>query len=195
MKISGLIIAAGASRRLGQPKQLVQYRGKTLIEHAIDIMRSADLADLSVVLGSNADLIKETLNSDIHVLYNRDWSEGMGTTIRHGVQSLAPSTDAVLIMLVDQYMLSEALMAEMIQAYKKAPESMVVCHYATDTYGPPAIFPRRYFGQLLELNGDRGAGKIIQSELKHHSEKVIIIEFAGGHMDVDVPTDLENLNQ
>jgi len=195
MKIHGLLIAAGASHRLGQPKQLVTYKGKTLINHAVDKLKSLDLDDCTVILGSQADLIKSKIDKEISILINADWQEGMGSTVRKGISSLDADVDAVLVLIVDQYKLTIDLLIQLINEFEKSEDHLVVSRYANGAFGPPAIFPKKYFNQLKELKGDRGAGKIIKSELEYNDQRVVIVDFEEGHLDVDTPQDLNHLNQ
>ena len=187
------MIAAGASRRLGQPKQLVTYKGKTLINHTIDILKQSTLDEVIVVLGCEAQKIGESIQEDVRQVTNEDWASGLGTSIASGIHSLDDSFDGVLISLVDQYRTNSDLIYELISMFHNNPNKLVVCRYGNDVVGPPAIFPKRLFSQLAKLEGDRGAGKVIKMEKNTASDQVIEIYFENGHFDVDTVEDLENL--
>ena len=193
MKIHGLLIAAGASRRLGRPKQLVPYRGRPLINHAVDLLQSVEIDGFTVVLGAHADEIKNALSPKVPILINERWSEGMGTTISFGVLSLDTDVDAVLIMLVDQYKTTNELLIRLINEFKKSDKELAVSRYGNDVHGPPAIFEKAYFDRLKCLEGDRGAGQLIKKELKKNLNKVLILNFEEGHLDVDHPEDIDKL--
>jgi len=193
--VYGLLLAAGASRRLGQPKQLVKYKGNYLINHAIEAMVGSELNDLIVVLGSQFNIINPVIISDVNVLNNKNWEIGMASSISIGVQYLNNNIEGVLVSLVDQYMLTSELIDLLIKKYRINPNKLIASKYGNGVYGPPAIFPNRLFNDLKSLEGDRGAGKIIQNELLNHPEQLIIVDFEKGHLDIDTPEDLLNLSK
>ncbi len=193
--VQGVLLAAGASRRLGQPKQLVRYHGKPLIIHAIDEIKKSKLNDIKVVLGCMADIIEPLIPSDVRIVYNKQWQQGMGTSISVSVKQVDEGIGGILIALVDQYRMSSELLDTMIDAFRNAPNKLIVSRYGNDVCGSPAIFPRRLFNELKTLAGDRGAGKMIRNILSHHPDQVVVIPFQDGHLDVDKPEDLEKLQQ
>ena len=193
--IHGLLIAAGASRRLGQPKQLVNYRGKYLINHATDQLISSDLNDLKIVLGCKSETIAPLIDSQTVVWINEKWESGMGSSICLGVEKLNDDVDAVLVSLVDQFYMTSTVINLLIDEFNNNPDKLIVSQYSNGIYGPPAIFPRRLFDDLKVLEGDRGAGKSIKSELSNNPDQVIVVNFEKGHLDIDTPEDLLNLQE
>lgn len=193
--IHGLLIAAGSSSRLGRPKQLVNYKGKHLINHAIDQLVNSDLNELKIVLGCNSELIIPLIDTRINVVINEKWESGMGSSISLGIEQLSYDVDAILVSLVDQYNMTSSVINSLINEFNNNPEKLIVSQYSNGIYGPPAIFPRRLFDDLKVLEGDRGAGKSIKSELANNPDQVIVVNFEKGHLDIDTPEDLLNLQE
>jgi molybdenum cofactor cytidylyltransferase len=191
MKISVLILAAGNSSRLGHPKQLVEFEGQTLIER-ITHTALAVSDSVSIVLGANIDLIKpvlEPFSDRIEIIENALWQEGMGTSIRVGVEKIAQKSDAILILLSDQPLISQVLLQNMMQTFANSKQTIVACDYGTEI-GVPMLFDKSIFPELLMLYGDIGA----KSFLKHYSQKIAKINFEQGLLDIDTPEDIEKLS-
>jgi molybdenum cofactor cytidylyltransferase len=192
MKISILILAAGSSSRLGQPKQLVEYEGQTLIERITKMALSVS-ENVLVVLGANIDLIKPKLKafSDrVTIIENIDWNDGMGTSISLGVENLAPKSDAILILLADQPLISQVLLQNMLQTFAIKKYPIVACNYG-EQLGVPILFDKSFFSELKNLKGEQGA----KSFLKNNPEKITSIDFKEGLFDIDTPEDLLKLTQ
>lgn len=190
MKISILILAAGSSSRLGQPKQLVEFEGQTLIERITHTALSVS-EEVLVVLGANINLIKPKLQafSDrINTIENIDWNEGMGTSISLGVENLAPKSDGILILLSDQPLISQVLLQKMVQTFAETKYPIVACNYG-EQLGVPILFDKSFFSELKKLKGEQGA----KSFLKNYSDKIASIEFKEGLFDIDTPEDLKKL--
>lgn len=182
------MLAAGASTRLGNPKQLLQYDGKTLLKHVIDAAVNSNANLVIVVLGSNANLISKEINKTAaHIIENAEWEEGMASSVRNGLKELlkiSQKTDAVIFMVCDQPFVSSALINELIDTQQKTGKPIVTCNYG-EAIGPPALFHRSFFTELLQLKGDSGARKIIQQ----HSDEVATVLFPKGKIDIDTEED------
>jgi molybdenum cofactor cytidylyltransferase len=192
MKISILILAAGSSSRLGQPKQLVEFEGRTLIERITKTALSVS-ENVLVVLGANIDLIKPKLKafSDlVNIIENTDWNDGMGTSISLGVENLAPESDAILILLADQPLISQVLLQNMLQTFAEKKDPIVACNYG-EQLGVPILFDKSFFLELKNLKGEQGA-KLF---LKNYPEKITSVDFKEGLFDIDTPEDLLKLTQ
>ena len=190
MKISILILAAGSSSRLGQPKQLIEFEGQTLIERITHRALSVS-EEVLVVLGANIKLIKPKLSvfSDrINIVENKNWEAGMGTSISLGVGNLAPKSEAILILLTDQPLISQVLLQNMMQTFADKKFPIVACDYGNQL-GVPILFDKSFFPELQNLKGEQGA----KSFLKKYSDKISSIEFKEGLFDIDTPTDLLKL--
>jgi len=187
-----VILAAGASTRLGKPKQLLQYHGKTLLNHAVNEAINAKADAVVVILGKNADLFKNEIdNEKIRVVINKNWEEGMASSVRLGLDTLLkikPYMDAVIFMVCDQPYISSLILNELITAQQKTTKQIVTCNYG-ETIGPPALFHKKYFRELAKLKGDVGARNIIQQNMND----VTTILFPEGKIDIDTEEDYEAL--
>jgi molybdenum cofactor cytidylyltransferase len=190
IEISILILAAGSSSRLGQPKQLVIFEEQTLIERIIQTALSVS-EKVSVVLGANIDLIKprlEAFTDRINIIENPKWQEGMGTSISLGVEKLASKSDGILILLTDQPLISQVLLQKMMQTFAERKFPIVACNYG-EQLGVPILFDKSFFPELMSLKGEQGARIFLQN----YSEKIASISFRDGLFDIDTPFDLEKL--
>jgi len=187
--IAGVVLAAGASSRLGSPKQLVQVHGRTLLMHAADCCARGGCARVSVVLGAALDTIVPTLTGlSIRVVANEGWREGIASSIRAGVSALPEEVEAVVLATCDQPLLEPDVVRRLIAGFDGAPARMVACEYA-GTLGVPALFGRGRFEELLELRGDSGARQLLRRNL----ESVVRLPWPGGAFDVDLPTDRDEI--
>lgn len=193
-KIGVIILAAGSSSRLGYPKQLVSFRGKSLLQHSIDVARSLEYDTNVLVLGFNAIEIRDKINSrDFNVVTNEKWEEGMGTSISRGISeglSLENDLDHILILLSDQPFLSKDKIRELIHVHLESEMPATFSEYAGNI-GVPAILSRELFPELQMLKGDQGAKKLMTD--KNFEFKTV--NFENGIFDVDSPADVELLKQ
>jgi molybdenum cofactor cytidylyltransferase len=184
--LHAIVLAAGASTRFGSPKQLVRVNGRPLL-HAV-VSRAVEVAghSVTVVLGANAaelaPLLKHTPAS---VIVNRDWSEGMGSSIRTGVARLPGSCGGVMLLLADQAAVTTEDLRRLISAWRRQPEYIVAAQYRGTT-GAPAIFPRTSFVDLTGLRGDSGA----RSVFMRNPDRVVRVPMDSAALDIDTPEDL-----
>ena len=192
-KIGAILLAAGASKRLGEPKQLIHFKGKTLLKNSIDSTSGLNFCTKVVVLGAKAEEISPHLESSAFVVQINDrWEEGMGCSLVSGLEKsleLEPHLDAVLIMVVDQPFVSRELLSSILEKYTSA-SSIVACQYGI-VVGVPVLFGKDYFSELLQLAGDQGAKKIMQK----HAAFLQIVRFDQGNFDIDTSEDLEQLKR
>ena len=192
MKLSILILAAGNSSRLNYPKQLIEFEGQTLIERITETaLKISD--DILIVLGGNSELIipkLERFNHTISTIFNPDWQQGMGTSIRIGVEKLAQKSDLILILLSDQPFISKILLQNMMQIFIKSQNHIVSCTY-NEQLGVPMLFDKSIFPELLRLSGDKGA----KSFLHLYKNSISTIDFPEGIIDIDTSEDIEKLRK
>jgi len=188
-----IILAAGASTRLGRPKQLLPFNGKSLLEHAVDTANDSMAEPVIVVLGANADLLeKEIDEKKVHVAVNSEWKEGMASSVLCGINALlqiAPMTDAAIIMVCDQPYVSSTLLDHLIAMQKNSGKPIVTSQYE-NAIGPPALFHKTIFPELLQLKGDAGARKIIEQRMND----VATVPFQQGNIDIDTEADYKALS-
>lgn len=182
-----LILAAGNSSRLGKPKQLLDLGNTTLLQHTIEetLKLPCDLRVL--VLGAYQEDIRAKLNSsNITILENRDWETGMASSIRVGLSWLVEhhDPDQVLILLCDQPFLDHKLMGSLIAQKSKGNKGIIGSAYG-GTVGVPVLFDRKYFPELMALNGKEGAKKLV----KKYGEDLGLVDFPEGRIDIDTETD------
>ncbi len=189
-EIAIAILAAGASTRMGQPKQLLDFRGESLIRKVIKVALSSDSHPVLVVLGAHAAAIKpEIEDQDVVIVENSAWQQGLSTSIRTAVAALHsnfPQCSAVLFLLADQPFVSPVHLSAIKAAYFQTGLPIVASYYGEKS-GVPALFDQSLFAALLSLQGDQGAGTLI----KTFQEKVFSIKFPEGIWDIDTPEDYD----
>jgi len=145
-----------------------------------------------VVLGANAEiLLKEINETRVTLVKNAEWQEGMASSIRAGLNTVikkSPLADAVILMVCDQPFVSAAVLNDLISTQQKTGKPVVACNYG-DTIGPPALFHQSLFDELIQLEGDVGARKIILQ----HSGEVATVYFPEGKIDIDTEADYNAL--
>jgi molybdenum cofactor cytidylyltransferase len=184
-----VVLAAGASTRFGATKQLVRVNGRPLL-HTI-VSRAVEVAghSVTVVLGAHAGELAPLLkHSPAAVAVNRDWAEGIASSIREGVSHSPATTDAILFVLADQAAVTTEDMRRLAGAWRRNPNCIAAAQYAGGV-GVPAIFPRWCFRELNELRGDRGA----QTLLQRHAVRLVRIPMPSAELDIDTPEDLLSL--
>jgi molybdenum cofactor cytidylyltransferase len=193
MSIPAIILAAGASRRLGQPKQLVRIAGETLLDCTIREVRESGAQPILVVLGAHRDAIQTDVDlSGVHLVVNLNWEQGIASSIHVGidaVQEQVADVTAVLMLVCDQPKLTAEHLRALIAIHDKTTEPAVVASAYAGIAGIPAIFPVSQFSRLLALQGDAGARYI----LRNPDCPLISVIFQGGEVDVDLPSDIAGL--
>jgi molybdenum cofactor cytidylyltransferase len=196
LKISNIaivILAAGTSSRMGSPKQLLDYKGKNLLRHAVDTALETECASVFVVLGANSELLrKELKDKPVTVLENANWQEGMASSIRCGLEYITSTIlrpDSIIFMVCDQPYVSSALLLSLIEKKRETKMPIVASSYE-NKFGTPALFHRSFFPMLMELSGDKGARKLIADNM----DKVATVSFPKGITDIDTKEDYELLN-
>jgi molybdenum cofactor cytidylyltransferase len=193
MSVAAIILAAGESRRLGRPKQLLTHRGETLLNRAIRIAGEAGASPVLAVLGAQFEAITASIQSPtVLPIHNDHWRQGMGSSIEAGMRALgvcAPETMGVLLMSCDQPRLTADHLRLLLAAFSSQPSPVIVASSYAGIHGVPAIFPPDTFAQLRNLRGDKGARSIIDAA----PCPIVAIEFEGGEVDIDSPEDLAKL--
>ncbi len=184
--LHAVVLAAGASTRFGSPKQLVRIDGRPLL-HAV-VGRAVEVAghSVTVVLGAHATQLTPLLrHTPASVVVNREWQEGMASSIRSGMSQVPGAADGVLLVLADQPGVSSEDLRRLAGAWRRQPDSILAAQYS-GILGVPAIFPRWAFRDLAELRGDRGA----QLLLKRYIDRVARLPMPSAAVDIDTPEDL-----
>ncbi len=183
MSEPAIVLAAGASRRLGQPKQLVRLGGESLLRRTVRAAL-AQCDPVLVVVGFQGEAMAAHLAGlAVTLVPNPEWEEGMAASIRAGVRALPGDAEGALFLVCDQLAVDAELLATLLAARRARPGAVVACGY-DGVRGTPSWFPARCFAQLGELRGDRGARALLQGE------DVVVVPFPAGGADVDRPEDL-----
>lgn len=187
-----IILAAGNSTRLGKPKQLLEFQGKTLIRRAAETALAAGCENVVVVLGANSDRIKKEIeNLPLKIVINENWESGMSSSIKTGLEKLLetePNPSSVILTLCDQPLVDAKTILRLIETRHKTQKKIVACEYR-ETLGVPVIFSREMFKELLNLQGDAGAKFLIKKYLSD-AAKIPVPEAA---IDIDTAEDYEKL--
>jgi CTP:molybdopterin cytidylyltransferase MocA len=183
--LAGLVLAAGAGRRFGGPKQLARAGGQPLVVRAVRHAMACCPAGVVVVTGSHAHRVAAALRGlPVRAVLNRRWRSGMAGSLRCGIEALDRAPDAVMVLLCDQAAVSAADLQRLAAAWRARPRAVAAAWYA-EGLGVPAIFPRRYWSQLRRLQGDRGARQVIAA-----AASVTSVEMPAAALDVDSLADL-----
>jgi molybdenum cofactor cytidylyltransferase len=188
-----VILAAGGSTKLGSPKQLVRFKGKTIFRRSVESALACEPVSLIVVLGARAEEISvEAEGLPIEIVINKEWEVGISSSIKAGLAKLLelrPDIDALIIMLSDQPFVDEKTIRSLIDTYRTTRKPIVASEY-NDVLGVPALFDRSMFDDLMKLEGDAGARVIIR---QNASENVATISAPEAAFDIDTPHDREQL--
>ena len=186
-----ILLAAGSSSRMGCPKQLLKINNQTLIRRAIDTALAAEqFKPLLIVLGANAELIRKEIptSEDIIIVENPGWQEGMGSSVRYGIeQANFQGLDGAVVMLCDQPLLTASHLLALYQKHQETGLPVVASRYSGFN-AVPVYFHHSLFPFLLRSKGDQGARKII-----NQYPGVVAIDFPDGALDVDTPERFEEV--
>lgn len=187
-KIGGLLLAAGGSSRLGRPKQLIKFRGKTLLRHAAATLVHSGCEPVIVILGSELEQSRaEVGDLPLKICVNAEWQTGMSSSLTAGLRSiieLEPELIAIVVTVCDQPYISTKDIDILISGYRQTRTLAIAAQYNGRT-GVPALFPRELFGELLSLKGDKGARQVLRD-----LEDVTAVKMSHAAFDIDTPDDL-----
>ncbi len=191
MTIGIIILAAGASRRMGKPKQtLPMQEGKNLLQQTVETALATAQRPVIVVVGANkAEVVPELTGLPVTIVDNAFWEEGMATSIKIGLAGLfmtEPRLDGVLMLVCDQPYLTTGLLKQMVATYEESGKKAVACRYAK-SWGVPVLIGRELLAELTTITGDHGAKPF----LKAHREDVAFVDFPKGIVDLDTPEDYD----
>jgi molybdenum cofactor cytidylyltransferase len=190
--VGAVVLAAGASTRMGTPKQLLQFDGQTLLRRAASVALEAGCRPVMVVTGANATASRKVLRGlDVREVENQQWESGMGSSIRVGVEALVtlnPRSAAVVLMVCDQPFVTRETVVGLVRSHRETTCSIIASRYG-GSYGVPALFSRTHFAELMKLKGAGGAKTIIQTHLR----KVHFVPFPEGKIDIDTSDDFARL--
>lgn len=189
--VSIVIPAAGASERLGQPKQLVQYQGQSLICRAIRNAGSLSPHEILVITGASHEAVQaEVQKTNARCVFNPEWNQGMGTSIATGAQAVDSQSQGLMILLCDQWRILPEDLQQLIETWYDDP-GRIICSATRNRCGPPVIFPATCLQDLSVLTGDRGAHTVMNK----HRNLVLQVALENAASDLDTPAQLQQLHQ
>jgi molybdenum cofactor cytidylyltransferase len=192
METGIIILAAGNSSRLGQPKQLLQFNGLSLLKHTLLEASEASLSPCMVVIGAHKELIRQELeNTNALIIENTNWQTGMASGIKIGLSAMLQANKAlenIIIAVCDQPFISRQVFKDLQETQKNTGKGIIASQYQS-ILGTPVLFSKKYFEELQQLTGEEGAKKI----LKAHSDDLASVAFIKGEIDIDTKTDYLNL--
>jgi molybdenum cofactor cytidylyltransferase len=184
MQIAAIVLAAGGSVRMGQPKQLLPIGGQPMVRRVVEAVCGAGLDQVVVVTGAYAAEVRQALAGlNLEMIFNESWSGGLSTSLRHGIKALRPEIGAVLIVLADQPALTPGLL-EMLVARYRATGAPIVAPVHRGRRGNPVLFARTVFSELLAVEGDQGG----RAFLARHADRLEQVEVDDPAVLFDVDT-------
>jgi molybdenum cofactor cytidylyltransferase len=193
-KIPVILLAAGGSVRMGQPKQLIPWREKTLIEHQVETLINVG-NPVIVVLGNASESVIPLLEKyDIGISINKNWETGLGSSVVSGINYVVekyPDTEGVMTALLDLPFISVQHYQNLLKNFQPGTGQIIISTSAYGWKGVPAVFDRCYFDELKALKGDEGAKNIIRKYIN----KTIGIDCGVMLKDLDTPEDFRKLTE
>jgi molybdenum cofactor cytidylyltransferase len=190
-ELHAVILAAGASTRFGSPKQLVRIGGSPVLHQMISNAAFVAGRSVTVIIGAHAREIAPALRqSAASVVVNREWPEGLASSIRVAVESAPPRCDGLLLLLADQVAVTADDLKHLYVAWKRHPILVAAALY-DGAPGLPAIFPRWTYPGLMELRGDRDPRQVIRRNI----DQLVRIPMANASINLDTPEDLLSIEQ
>lgn len=185
-----IVLAAGAAERFGSTKQLAQYRGETLVRHAVGLAQQVCGPRSVLVCGADWQRVFSSCGHLAgFMVRNERYRDGMSSSIAAGVRAVAGAAEAVMLLLTDQPLITGEHLRDLQRHWCRNPDTIVATGYS-DITGPPVIFPAAFFSELTTLEGDAGARKLLQA----NRERVRRIAFEPAAVDIDRPADLDLLD-
>lgn len=193
IKIAVIVLAGGQSSRMKTPKQLVKIGNNFLLETVLNKAKTVSKNHVYCVLGANADLVRrEISSSNVHFIYNKDFKNGLSTSIVKAINYISLKREkykGVLVLLGDQPAIEKEYLLDLIELFSKDSLKIVASNY-NKKLGVPAIFPERYFNQLKLMKGDFGAKEILKN-----NKDVVVSKKTTNFIDIDTPKDLQSFKK
>lgn len=190
-----VLLAAGPSTRLGQPKQLVEVEGECLVRRSARLALSLLPASVTVVSGCEAERVQAALEGlPVGIVFNRAWANGMGASINCGVRFMPGNVDGVLLMVCDQWRLEETDLKRLFLQWSSDISGIYMASWNegnASVSGPPVIFPRKLIPELKSMQENRGARQLVD----RYIDIVEFVEMENAAWDLDRPDDLEGINR
>jgi molybdenum cofactor cytidylyltransferase len=183
-RVGAVVLAAGGSRRFGSPKQLLPWKGRSLLEHVVDTVLGSSVDQVVVVLGHERESIGALVrDKGVVTVINEDWKRGQAGSVRVGLQAVRESCDACLFVLADQPHVTPELIDSILARYRRTLAPVVTPVYR-GRRGNPVLFARTLFPELLALQGDQGGRQVME----RHENEVETVEVRDPTLFLDIDT-------
>jgi molybdenum cofactor cytidylyltransferase len=189
--ISAIVLAAGLSTRMGKFKQLLPFRGKTVIEALVEALIESNIESIVIVTGHRAKEVQQIIAQyKVDVIFNPNYNEGMHTSVMKGVEALSARTDKFMVVLGDQPHLKTKMVNDLIDFSRTSPKGIIVPSFS-HRRGHPVLFDKKYIQPASNLNTNTGLKQL----LKEHEEDIdyYIVPDSNILFDIDTPDDYEEL--
>lgn len=192
-QVAAIVLAAGGSTRMGQFKQLLPIGGQSMVRRVTEAVCAADLAQVVVVVGAQAEAVTKALASlPVDIVVNEAWVAGMSTSMKTGLRALHSEVQATLIVLADQPALTPSLLKALVDRYY-ATGARVIAPFYQGRRGNPVLFDRALFSELLAVEGDQGGRALL---IRHQQEmECVEIDDPAAILDVDTRQDYEKTRE
>ena len=189
-RVAAVVLAAGASSRMGRNKLLLDVGGETLVRRAVRAAAGGGVDEVVVVLGHDEARVRAELDGlPCVAVLNPDHAEGAGTSVRTGVRHVQGDADALVVVLADMPFVTAEMIATLVERYRATRAPLVVSHYG-DVQAPPTLYDRALFAELLQIPGERCAKQVVR---RHEQEAAVVDWPAAALRDIDVPADYEDV--
>jgi len=192
IKVGGLLLAAGTSKRMGHPKQLLTFNGKSLLRIAAETLVNSNCDPVIVIIGNEQEAFSNQIaDLSLVICLNEDWLDGLSSSIKTGLRKLIaqkPDVAAVVIMLCDQPLVTSSMISRLTDAFAESHSPIVAAEY-DGIAGVPALFSHEMFEQLSKLDGDKGARDLIRG-----GERVVTVSMPEAAFDVDTLADYKKIS-
>ena len=188
--VAGIVLAAGASTRMGRNKLFVELEGETLLRRAVRRASDAGLDRVIVVLGHEANRVREGLSGlPCEPVFNADYANGVNSSLRTGIRAVSEEAAAAIVVLADMPFVTTAMIATLVEKYRRSAAALVISDYG-GVNAPPALYDRSLFGELLSMEGE-GCGKQV---VKRHRDEALSVSWPVEALtDLDVLEDYERV--
>lgn len=189
--ISAIILAAGESKRMGQPKQLLPFRGSTLLGQIVENLLQSQAAETIVVLGSQAEkIIPQIAGEPVKIVVNQGFEQGMSSSIKCGLSHISEAADGVMIVLGDQPLIEKETIDLLIERHRQSERGIILPVYK-GIRGHPVIFKMKYKDELMRLTGDIGGKQIVE---RHPSDVLEVeVDYESVVISIDAESDYQSL--
>ena len=189
--ISAVVLAAGLASRMGRPKQLLRIGGESLVRRAARTALASPVQEVVVVVGAAAEEVRnEIADLPLRVVVNPRFADGMATSLRAGVAALAPESEAVIVLLADQPLLTREVLEALVRRFRETAAPLVVPRYGGQR-GNPVLLARALYPELGEVSGDAGAREVVAQHI--HEAAFVDVPDARAQRDVDTWEEFEDV--